>query len=50
MARKDIDWKAVAIEYRAGIRSLKDIGAQFGVSDAGTRPSLIQRARRRRRK
>lgn len=30
-----IDWEAVEIEYRAGIRSLKDIGKQFSVSDAG---------------
>lgn len=42
MARKDIDWESVAIEYRAGIRSLKDIGTQFGVSDAG----IIKRAKR----
>ena len=33
--KKIIDWEAVEREYRAGVRSLKDIGAEFGVSDAG---------------
>lgn len=33
--RPAVDWEAVEREYRAGIRSLKDIGAEFGVSDAG---------------
>ena len=33
--RQAVDWEAVEREYRAGIRSLKDIGAEFGVSDAG---------------
>lgn len=33
--RPSIDWEGVEREYRAGIRSLKDIGSQFGVSDAG---------------
>lgn len=42
MSRKIIDWEAVAIHYRAGIRSLKDIGAEFGVSDAG----ILKRAKR----
>lgn len=37
-----IDWEAVEIQYRAGIRSLKDIGAEFGVSDAG----ILKRAKR----
>ena len=37
-----IDWNAVELEYRAGIRSLRAIGAQFGVSDAG----IIKRAKR----
>jgi len=41
-ARRDVDWEAVEIQYRAGIRSLKDIGAEFGVSDAG----IIKRAKR----
>lgn len=41
-ARKQIDWEAVEIQYRAGIRSLKDIGAEFGVSDAG----ILKRAKR----
>lgn len=37
-----IDWEAVELHYRSGIRSLKDIGAEFGVSDAG----IIKRAKR----
>lgn len=41
-ARKEIDWEAVEMQYRAGIRSLKEIGKEFGVSDAG----IIKRARR----
>lgn len=39
--KKQIDWEAVEIQYRAGVRSLKDIGAEFGVSDAG----IIKRAK-----
>lgn len=42
MTRKAIDWEAVEIQYRAGIRSLKDIGKEFDVSDAG----ILKRARR----
>lgn len=40
--RKAIDWEAVEIQYRAGIRSLKDIGSEFGVSDAG----ILKRVKR----
>ena len=40
--RKTIDWESVEIQYRAGIRSLKDIGGEYGVSDA----AIIKRARR----
>jgi hypothetical protein len=40
--KASVDWEAVEIQYRAGIRSLKDIGAEFGVSDAG----IIKRAKR----
>lgn len=40
--RNDIDWEAVELQYRAGIRSLKDIGKEFGVSDAG----ILKRAKR----
>ena len=40
--KKQIDWEAVELEYRAGIRSLKAIGSQFGVTDAG----IIKRAKR----
>lgn len=32
--RKQVDWEALEPHYRAGIRSLKDIGAEFGCSDA----------------
>lgn len=43
MPRKsDVDWEAVEVQYRAGIRSLKDIGNEFGVSDAG----ILKRAKR----
>lgn len=42
MTRKIVDWEAVEIQYRAGIRSLKDIGGEFGVSDA----AIIKRAKR----
>lgn len=34
-ARKVIDWEAVEFHYRSGIRSLKDMGKEYGVSDAG---------------
>lgn len=40
--KKLIDWEAVELHYRAGIRSLKDIGTEYGVSDAG----IIKRAKR----
>lgn len=42
MTRKTIDWEAVEIQYRAGIRSLKSIGGEYGVSDA----AIIKRAKR----
>ena len=42
MTRKVIDWEALEIQYRAGIRSLKDIGREFGVSDA----AIVKRAKR----
>ena len=41
-AKPVIDWTAVEMQYRAGIRSLKDMGAEYGVSDAG----IIKRAKR----
>ena len=41
MARPVVDWEAVEMQYRAGLRSLKDIGKEFGVSDAG----IIKRAK-----
>lgn len=40
--RKVIDWESVETQYRIGLRSLKDIGLEFGVSDA----AIIKRARR----
>lgn len=40
--KKVIDWESVEREYRIGLRSLKDMGAEFGVSDAG----IIKRAKR----
>lgn len=40
-ARKAVDWDAVEPHYRAGIRALKDIGAEFGCSDA----AIIKRAK-----
>lgn len=42
MSRKVIDWEAVELQYRAGIRSLKDIGREFDVSDA----AIVKRAKR----
>lgn len=33
--KRVIDWEKIEIQYRAGVRSLKDIGDEFGVSDAG---------------
>ena len=39
---KSVDWDAVELAYRAGVRSLKDIGKEFGVSDAG----ILKRAKR----
>ncbi|RUR68672.1 hypothetical protein EJP67_16545 [Variovorax guangxiensis] len=42
MTRKVVDWEAVELQYRAGIRSLKDIGSEFDVSDA----AIIKRAKR----
>ncbi len=39
---KAVDWLAIEPQYRAGIRPLRDIGAEFGVSDA----AIIKRAKR----
>lgn len=39
--KKPIDWEAVEREYRAGIRSLADIGAEFGVSA----PGIVKKAK-----
>jgi hypothetical protein len=40
--KKAIEWDLVEIDYRAGIKSLKAIGAEYGVSDAG----ILKKARR----
>lgn len=40
--KRIVDWDALEPHYRAGVRSLKDIGREFDVSDAG----IIQHARR----
>lgn len=37
MARKAVDWEAVEQEYRAGIRSLRDIAGEVGVSEGAIR-------------
>lgn len=42
MEKATIDWDGLEIHYRAGIRSLKDIGSEYGVSDAG----ILKRAKR----
>lgn len=40
--KRVIDWPAIALAYRANIKSLKAIGAEYGVSDAG----ILKRANR----
>ena len=40
--KKIIDWETLAVHYRAGIRSYKDMGAEFDVSDA----AIIKKARK----
>jgi hypothetical protein len=42
VTKQAIDWVSVEVHYRAGIRSLKDIGAEYGVSDAG----ILKRAKK----
>ena len=42
MTRPAIDWEAVEREYRAGVRSLADIGTEFGVSA----PGILKRAKK----
>lgn len=37
MSRKAVDWEAVEREYRAGIRSLRDIGESFGCTEGAIR-------------
>lgn len=41
MSRARVDWDAIEPHYRAGLRSLKDLGAEFEVSDA----AIIKHAR-----
>jgi predicted transcriptional regulator len=40
--KREHDWAAIELEYRAGIRSLRTIGLQFGLTDA----AIIKRAKR----
>lgn len=40
--KKIIDWETLSVHYRAGIRSLKDMGIEFDVSDA----AIIKKARK----
>jgi hypothetical protein len=40
--KSKVDWDALEPHYRAGIRTFKDLGAEFGVSDAG----IIKHAKR----
>lgn len=39
--KRQIDWEGVEIHYRAGIRTLKDIATEYGISDAG----ILKRAK-----
>jgi hypothetical protein len=34
---KQVDWEAVSREYRAGIRSLRNIGDEFGITEGAIR-------------
>lgn len=40
--RKLIDWETLSVHYRAGIRSLRDMAAEFNVSDA----AIVKKARK----
>ena len=40
--RPPVDWEAVEREYRVGIRSLADIGNEFGVSA----PGILKKAKK----
>lgn len=40
--RPKVDWEAVEREYRAGLRSLADIGGEYGVSA----PGILKRAKK----
>lgn len=42
MAGQNIDWDALEPHYRAGVRSLKDLGKEFGCSDA----AIVKKAKR----
>ena len=35
--KKDIDWKAIELEYRAGIKSSRALAAEYGVSEGAIR-------------
>lgn len=40
--RKPVDWEAVEREYRIGLRSLRDIGAEFGCTEGAIRQKAKQ--------
>ena len=42
MTRPAIDWEAVEREYRAGVKTLRQIADEFGVSN----PAIVKRAKR----
>jgi len=37
MTKKNVDWIGVEREYRAGIRPLRDIGREFGITESAIR-------------
>lgn len=41
--RKNIDWEKVEAEYRAGIKSLREIGGEFGCSDTAIRKTAAKK-------
>lgn len=39
---REIDWTAIELDYRAGVKTLRAIGKEFGVSN----PAIVKRAKR----
>jgi hypothetical protein len=37
MAKKEVDWLSVEVEYRAGLKSLRVLGEEFGISEGAIR-------------